>query len=213
MSRLGDLYKAMETLRKEGLSFSEDIESQVNALEENLIKKEILPVITETIEPALKQVQRELVLVVDYLPGLPISVHLSRKRNIKEVIGDTVEILPDPTVEHKVGKGFDQQIVRSPRKGLCIKFPNGMVIQRNKASETLVEFIRFVGYQKVRTIGIIVDRIPLVSNTKDKKYGDRQYEVASGWYVNTHSDSTRKAKLIKIISDALNLGVKVELVK
>ncbi len=54
MSRLGDLYKAMETLRKEGLSLNEDLERQVSELEEDIIKKEILPVVTETIEPALK---------------------------------------------------------------------------------------------------------------------------------------------------------------
>ena len=86
MSRLSDLYKAMETLRKEGLSLNEDLERQVSELEENIIKKEILPVVTETIEPALKQVQRDLVLVVDYHPGEPISVALSRKTNITELI-------------------------------------------------------------------------------------------------------------------------------
>ena len=50
MSRLGDLYKAMETLRKEGLSLNEDLERQVSELEEDIIKKEILPVVTETID-------------------------------------------------------------------------------------------------------------------------------------------------------------------
>ena len=38
MSRLSDLYKAMETLRKEGLSLNEDLEKQVSDLEENIIK-------------------------------------------------------------------------------------------------------------------------------------------------------------------------------
>ena len=33
MSRLGDLYKAMETLHKEGLSLNEDLEKQVSELE------------------------------------------------------------------------------------------------------------------------------------------------------------------------------------
>ena len=47
MSRLSDLYKAMETLRKEGLSLNEDLERQVSELEEDIIKKEILPVVTE----------------------------------------------------------------------------------------------------------------------------------------------------------------------
>lgn len=39
MSRLSDLYKAMETLRKEGLSLNEDLERQVSELEENIINK------------------------------------------------------------------------------------------------------------------------------------------------------------------------------
>jgi hypothetical protein len=69
MSRLSDLYKAMETLRKEGLSLNDDLERQVSELEENIIKKEILPVVTETIEPALKQVQRELPGLRGYSPS------------------------------------------------------------------------------------------------------------------------------------------------
>lgn len=69
----------------EGLSLNEDLERQLSELDEDIIKKEILTVVTETIEPALKQVQRELVLVVDYHPGMPISVSLSRKTNITQL--------------------------------------------------------------------------------------------------------------------------------
>lgn len=35
MSRLSDLYKAMETLRKEGLPVTEGLEIKTNELEEN----------------------------------------------------------------------------------------------------------------------------------------------------------------------------------
>ena len=56
MSRLSDLYRAMETLRKEGLSLNEDLVGQVSELEEEIIKKVILPVVKETVEPTLKQV-------------------------------------------------------------------------------------------------------------------------------------------------------------
>lgn len=69
MSRLSDLYKAMETLRKEGLSLNEDLEHQVTELEENIIKKEILPTVRETIAPALKQMKREFVIVIEYKSG------------------------------------------------------------------------------------------------------------------------------------------------
>ena len=42
MSRLSDLYKAMETLRKEGLPVNEDLEQKANEIEEEIIKKDIL---------------------------------------------------------------------------------------------------------------------------------------------------------------------------
>lgn len=66
MSRLDNLYKAMETFCKEGLPIDENIEKKANEIEEEIMKKEILPILTKNIEPALQPVQRELVLVVDY---------------------------------------------------------------------------------------------------------------------------------------------------
>lgn len=69
MSRLNKLYEAIETLRKEGLPVNEELEKKASQLEEDIIKKEILPVLSKTIEPALQQVKRELVLVVDYIPN------------------------------------------------------------------------------------------------------------------------------------------------
>ena len=66
MSRLSDLYRAMEALRKEGLPVNENLAKKANELEEDIIKKEILPVLSKTIEPPLLPVKRELVLVVAY---------------------------------------------------------------------------------------------------------------------------------------------------
>lgn len=114
----------METLRKEGLPVNEDLERKANELEEEIIKKEILPVLSKTIEPALQPVQRELVLVVDYVPGNPLSVHLSRKRNFTAEI-DAKEILPDPEVEHKeIGKTGPKE-VKNPVTRLRITFADG----------------------------------------------------------------------------------------
>lgn len=48
----------METFCKEGLPVNEDLERKVNELEEEIIKKDILPVLSKTIEPALQSVKR-----------------------------------------------------------------------------------------------------------------------------------------------------------
>jgi len=42
MSRLDDLYKAMETLHKEGLQVNEDLERKANEIEEEIIKRGII---------------------------------------------------------------------------------------------------------------------------------------------------------------------------
>ena len=111
MSRLSKLYDAIETLRKEGVS-TDDLEETVSQAEEDIIKKEILPILTQNIEPALQQVKRELVLVVDYQPGQPISVHLSRKRNFTAEISDAKEIVQDPS--------WSMERERSSRKRLSV---------------------------------------------------------------------------------------------
>ena len=200
MSRLGDLYKAMETLRKEGLSLNEDLERQVSELEEDIIKKEILPVVTETIEPALKQVQRELVLVVDYHPGMPISVSLSRKTNI--------------TVEHKeFGPRKNKRMQIAPKTGLCIRRKDGSILQEHDAATTFTAAIIEAGLMRVRELDVRFCRINVVSTTKDKKYGHAQREAAPGLYVLTHSSTKDKKKMLDKINKALNMGWKIEIVK
>lgn len=212
MSRLSDLYKAMETLRKEGLSLNEDLERQVSELEENIIKKEILPIVTETIAPALKQVQRELVLVVDYVPGSPISVHLSRKRNFAAGITDAKEILPDPQVEHKeLGKSKPKGDI-APATRLRITFSDGRVIQESQAAETFRRFVMEVGPERVRSLGMKQCKIPLISNTLDKKYQRAQKTVGNGWYLMTNSNTLTKKRDIERIARELNIKIKVDII-
>ena len=211
MSRLSDLYKAMETLRKEGLPVDENLERKANELEEDIIKKEILPVLSKTIEPALQPVKRELVLVVDYVPGNPLSVHLSRKRNFTAEI-DAKEILPDPEVEHKeIGKTGPKE-VKNPVTRLRITFADGSVIQERNAAESFVAFVRRIGVERVRLLGLKQCKIPLVSNTLDKKYGDKQKSLGNGWYLMTNTSTQSKRKDIELIANAFNINVKVDII-
>lgn len=207
MSRLSDLYKALQ----EGLPVNEDLERKANELEEEIIKKEILPVLSKTIEPALQPVQRELVLVVDYVPGKPLSVHLSRKRNFTAEI-DAKEILPDPEVEHKeIGK-TGPKVVKQPVTRLKITFSDGTVIQERNAAETFVAFVRKVGVERVRSLGLKQCKIPLVSNTIDKKYGDKQKPLGNGWYLMTNTSTQSKLKDIESIAKAFDIKVKVDVI-
>lgn len=214
MSRLSDLYKAMETLRKEGLPVNEDLEKKANELEEDIIKKEILPVLSKTIEPALQPVKRELVLVVDYVPEHPLSVHLSRKRNFAAELTDAKEMVLDPEVKHRNrNSNSEGKVERSPASDMSVEFPDGTVISEKTAVETLVAVVQKIGVAKVRQVveeyNLKFCKVPVISNRRDAKYGRSQRDLGGGWLLITHSNNPMKKAFIEKVSKALHLGIKV----
>lgn len=206
----------METLRKEGLPVDENLEKKANELEEEIIKKEILPVLSKTIEPALQPVKRELVLVVDYVPGRPLSVHLSRKRNFAAELTDAKEILLDPEVTHRSrNSNSDDKIERGPARDMSVIFPDGTVIAEKTAAETLLAVVRKIGVARVRKVveeyNLKFSKVPMISNRRDAKYGKSQRDLGDGWLLITHSNNPMKKAFIEKVSEILNLGIKVTL--
>ena len=76
---LEKLYSIIENSRDLGVRLNKEVLQQVEELEEGIIKEEILPALSNDIAPRLEPIKRDLVLVVEYHPGEPISVALSRK--------------------------------------------------------------------------------------------------------------------------------------
>lgn len=211
MSKLSKLYQILENSEELGLRLNEDVIKQTNELEEELIKKEILPIVQNNIEPALRPVRRDIVLVVEYSPDKPLQLKLSRKVNISEVIEAKI-IEPDPQVEHKeIGKTKSHE-VKQPRTALRITLPDGRIINHKQAADSLVEFVQYVGVMRVRSLGWKVNRVPFISNTKDAKYATSQHTVSNGWYVMTCSDTKTKKKQVEKIAENFGINVKVEII-
>ncbi len=210
MTKLEKLYASIKGLQELGLPLNEETLRAADDLEEQLIKTEILPAMSKDIEPRLSQIQRELVLVVEYKPGIPISVALSRKTNIAELL-DAKILEQDPQAEHKKGKKHEKPIERINGKTvLRVTFPDGTVIADKKAKITFAETIKRIGLMKVRNLGISFCHVPIVSNTLDSKYGQAQIPVGDGLYVMTHSSTHDKKKQLDKISQELGLRLKVE---
>ena len=149
---------------------------------------------------------------MDYVPGSPISVHLSRKRNFTADIADAKEILPDPQVEHKeIGKTGPKGEI-APATRLKIAFADGHVIQEPQAAETFRKFVMEVGAERIRTLGMKQNKVPLISNTLDKKYKSSQKPVGNGWYLMTCSNTLTKKRDIERIANMFNIKIKVEIV-
>ena len=201
----------MDNLKELGLSINEDLIQEANELEEEIIKKEILPVLSKTIEPALQPVKRELVLVVDYVPGQPLSVHLSRKRNFTADIPDA-----NPEVSHSNhGSNSNDKIERGPARDMTVYFPDGTIIAEKTAVETLVAVVKKIGVSKVRRVveeyNLKFCKVPVISNRRDAKYGKSQKDLGDGWLLITHSNNPMKKSFIEKVSDVLGLGIKVTL--
>lgn len=211
-SKLQKLYQIMRNSEELGLPLNKETTAQINEMEEKLIKDEVLPLIHDNIEPTLREVERPLVLVVEYDPNGSLRVNLSRKVNIAATISDAKEITPDPIVEHTEKRKGRKKVVTKPRTRLRITMPDGTVIEEHTAWESLKKFVLSVGIDKVRAVGLIANKILLVSNTVDTKYKTAQKPLGNGWLLMTCSDTPTKRKQILTIASYLNLNVGVEIV-
>lgn len=211
MSKLSKLYAMIANAQELGIDLGEDVYKQTDQLEEEIIKKEILPVIKEQIEPTLRQIKRDITLVVDYVPDVSVRVRLSRESAIYNQ-EDFVDLTPDQQAEHGTRKG-GKNVKRSPKSVIKVTRKDNTVLQESTAAATLVSAIIEADPLKVRELGLICCKVPLVSTSKDKKYSDTQVEVSPGLYVITHSNNEMKKGYLEQISNALHLGWKIELIK
>ncbi len=212
MTKLEKLYSIIENSKDVGVKLGKDVLEQVEELEEGIIKDEILPALSKDIAPRLEPIKRDLVLVVEYHPGEPISVALSRKVKISD-ISEAKLMQPDPPVEHREGAEHTKPVVnRAAGTMLRVTFPDGTMIAEPSGTRTFVKCIEHIGLQRVRGLGLTLCKVPLVSNTQDWKYNSAQIPVEDGLYVMTHSNTKQKAQILEKISDQLHLGLKVEII-
>lgn len=212
MSKLETLYQSIRGLKELGLPLHDETLKAVDQLEEELIKNEVIPRLSESIEPIITQIQRPIVLVVDYVPGEALSVRLTRKRVITEE-GETKQysLAAQPTTSYS--KKTDKTITSSPKSsktGLKVTFPNGKVVSNRFAYETLSQVVEIAGVEKVASLGLKHVGLDFISKTRDDFYN--QHELPGGYLILTHSSTDKKKRQLEEISQKLGLGLKVEVV-
>ena len=88
MTKLEKLYASIKGLQDLGLPLNEETLRAADDLEESIIKNEILPTLSQDIGPRLSQIQRDLVLVVEYPLALlsharPIFLRLLMQNDLR----------------------------------------------------------------------------------------------------------------------------------
>jgi hypothetical protein len=219
MTKLEKLYSIIENSREVGVKLSKDVLQQVEELEEGIIKEEILPALGNDIAPRLEPIKRDLVLVVEYHPGEPISVALSRKTKISEIMGaktltprsstlvkseeEATEVKPHEPTKH----------IENTTKGMRVTFPDGTVIWHRTAIETFIEALKKIGLERVHKVGIYHGggKYNVVGKEKrpPKPNTIWQHEV-DGWYVYSNLENPKKIEDLNIISNYYHLGLQIE---
>ena len=218
MTKLEKLYSIIENSKEVGVKLNKDVLQQVEELEENIIKEEILPALGSDIAPRLKPIKRDLVLVVEYHPGEPISVALSRKAKISEIMGAktltprsstpvTSDEEPEPVEPHEPTKQ-----IKNPTRGLKVTFPDGTVICQNTAIDTFIGTLRKIGLKRVSELEIKHGNgYNLVSKKKRPTIpGHIWQHECDGWYIYSNSSNSSKVEDLKQISAYYHLGLKIE---
>ena len=219
MSKLEDLYEGKKRLERAGYKLTTEQLKDLDELEEQLIRTEVLPTLSKDIEPRLSKIQRDLVLVVEYHPGEPINVALSRKAKISEIMGAKT-LTPRSSTPVKselnpkeVGPNEPTRRVENNTKGMRVIFPDGTVIWHRLATDTFIETLRIIGLERIPIVGIKHGhgKYNLVGKIKrpPKPNCIWQHEI-EGWYVYTNSSNSRKALDLKQVSEYYHLGLKIE---
>ena len=218
MGKLQDYYRLFDMFKG---NLTDEQKRILESLEDQLIAEEILPAISESVAPVLGNLRRPLSLIVDYNPESGITVKTTRSEIVvQEKTVKKYEIPTKPKVsddfsseELSDGKIIKRALKRSPATGLCIWISNNEFIQEVRASQTMAHAIDIIGPKRVADLGIPHDGDFLVTKTKHHKYSREQQLLSDGYLVNTHSSTETKKKQLEKISDALQLGWKVDVIK
>ena len=207
MTKLEQLYNSIQSLKELGVKLPEKLIEETNRVEEEIIQKEVIPALSDAIAPVISQIQRELLLVVEYIPDEPLQVKMTRKRSFK--FPEEEEALVTKRKEFKKERSYTMVFHgKSPRTNLIVTFPDGTEINNRYAYQTLCDVIDRVGAERVAALGIRQSGIDLVSKTEDDFY--QQHKINGGYFVITHSSTETKKNHIEEISKRLKLNLKVE---
>ncbi len=223
MTKLEKLYESIKNLQDLGLPLNKETLQAVDNLEEQLIKSEILPAMSKNVEPLLSQIQRDLVLVLEYHPGNPISVALSRKAKITEIL-DAKQLTPQssgdkrismPVVSGKAVQPVESHIptkkIKNKSQGLKVEFPDGTIICRSRSNATMVEALRKIGFQRISELGIMGRAGYNLVGKKERppKPGATWQHECDGWYVYVNMSDKVKIKKLERISRHFQLNLKI----
>ena len=196
MEKLQKAYEAVEMLESLNLPISQEQLIAIAKLEREYLREEVIPLLEQKMKPLVKNLRNSFNLEVFYKKAEGISI------NIIDKIKEPKSLFPSELEKTSRKK---QYIIR-------VVFPDNHVVCEKHVWETLMEVIKFAGPKRVKSLGIRIMGLNLVSDVlhENERYRVGQKEVEPGLYVCTFSSTDTKYEQIRFINRQLNLGLRIE---
>lgn len=194
MNKLSEMKIALKQLEDLGLPISMEQKKALRLAENNYVQTILIPQIKECIKGSFCEMEHKVKIVIDF-DGNP-----SHEANVyKEVTPVKVKPFTSDLFGHK-----------ERNTGLRITSPDGRRLQ-GRGVEVLVAVVKEVGPELVHEMDIKCCGLPLVDDhLSDGQYANKQKPLPDGYWIITNSNTVTKKEQIEAISEALGLGLKVE---
>lgn len=213
MNRLEEYYRLFDLFNG---NLTDKQKEVLGELEDQIIAEEILPAISESVAPVLSTLRRNLTLIVDYDTDKGITVKTTRGEVVvKEHTAKRYEIPATKKVVTvaeadltAVNSEEEFGITRSESVGFSVTFRDGSVIVRKDAQSTMIATLRAIGFERVAPFrGRTFAGYPLVGREKRTDGAGRWQQLVDGWYIYTNMSNDVKMRVLRMISDELDLGL------
>lgn len=175
MSKLSDFYAHRNKMLKEEGQF--EIEQKWEALEEKLLREELLPAIGNALKPLLKDVKTPLTINMNYIPDGTLTMSFTRNSLMMTMTNQPIdeadmvkELMPTveevPTAEEDVQNateeestldyviatfpdGSTENLPKTTLKRFKVIFPDGTVINDGDGKSRLVNTLKKIGLRRI----------------------------------------------------------------
>lgn len=203
MSKIEGFYQLREM-------FSGEVDEELwKVKEETLLQDELATAIRESMAQVLSEVRSPIRVTIDYEPKGDIAVKVSLKdtADTSEVI-ETPAFVGEQPAGQSASKPFSQ---RSESIGFTVKFPDGTVVQRKNAKETMIATLKVIGLHKAAAFrGRLFKGFPLVGRNRRTDVDFRCQELVDGWYIYINMSNDTKIEMLRQISDEMRLGLVIK---
>lgn len=212
--RIEELYTTLSSIENSGDDVLADIKKEINNEELILLKDEIMPYLAKYIASSLRQLKCQMDISVQYDGQGNLSYSFCKSGSNALIRGNvkSEDLVDFMTIADCIVENAISEKPRTKTETLRVEYPDGRIIQHPKATDTYVEVIENNYPDLIHELNIVHANVNIVAREYSEQYASAQREISNGWLVFTNTNTRKKRDDLIKISNALNIGLKVDIV-